>query len=175
MTTEHAPIVVGADEQDAVDVDLDRWVTLATAVLRHEAVRGELTLTFVDVNEITALNVEHLGGSGPTDVVSFPLDADDSVGAAGPGDGDGVPILLGDVVICPAVAAAAAANHAGTVDDELALLVVHGILHVLGHDHADAGDAAVMRRRERELLETLHWGGPTPDGFSHVHVGDDGH
>lgn len=159
--------VVGADEQSDVELDLDRWVRLARDVLADRGVRGELTLTFVDVDEITTLNEDHLGGSGPTDVVSFPLDAD-----LDPDDTPvpGIPVLLGDVVICPSVARDAAAGHAGTVEDELALLVVHGILHVLGHDHAEADEAAVMREHERELLERHHWRGPTPPGFSHVHV-----
>ena len=56
-------------------------------------------------------------------------------------------------MICPAVAARNAPDHAGTYDDELALLVVHGILHVLGIDHADADETAAMQARERELLE----------------------
>ena len=54
-----------------------------------------------------------------------------------------MPVLLGDVVVCPAVAADQAPTHAGTVDDELALLVVHGVLHVLGHDHAEPAETAV--------------------------------
>ena len=82
---------------------------------------------------------------------------------ADPGD---LPLLLGDVVVCPSVAAAQAANHAGTVDDELALLVVHGVLHVLGHDHAEAEERARMRAREIDLLQALHWNGPAPAGFS---------
>ena len=69
-------------------------------------------------------------------------------------------------MVCPAVAARNAPDHAGTLDDELALLVVHGILHVLGHDHAEPdeahGDASA---RERELLEAHHWGGPAPTAF----------
>ena len=66
--------------------------------------------------------------------------------------------MLGDVVLCPAVARrnAAAASRSGTYDDELALLVVHGILHLLGMDHADDREAAVMERRERELLDRFH-------------------
>ena len=72
---------------------------------------------------------------------------------------------MGDVVICPSVAARQAPTHAGTLDDELALLVVHGILHVLGHDHAEPEETKVMRKRELELLEQLHWGGPAPAGF----------
>ena len=62
-------------------------------------------------------------------------------------------MLLGDVVVCPAVAAEQAPTHAGTLDDELALLVVHGVLHVLGHDHAEPDETATMRARELELLD----------------------
>lgn len=168
------PTVVGADEQSAVDVDVDRWCRLARDVLVAEGVPGELTLTFVDVEEITALNAEHLGGGGPTDVLSFPLDAvADSaaqiVRRSDTIDGVGVPVLLGDVVICPEVAVAQAAEHAGTVDDELALLTVHGVLHVLGHDHADRVEGDAMRARERALLEAHHWGQPAPAGFRQEH------
>ena len=156
-----AVVVVGADEQSDVVVDVDRWCRLATATLATEGARGEITLTFVDRDEIAALNVEHLGHEGPTDVLSFPLDDDDP--------GGGVPVLLGDVVVCPAVAAEQVATHAGTIDDELALLVVHGVLHVLGHDHAEPTEAARMRAREVALLEAHHWAGPAPAAFRPVH------
>jgi len=153
--------VIGADEQTDHDhVDVARWCRLARDVLRAEGRRGELTVTFVDRGEITMLNSEHLGESGATDVLSFPLDLDDSQ----PVRGD-VPVLLGDVVICPAVAAEQAATHAGMLDDELALLVVHGVLHVLGHDHAEPGETAEMRAAELAHLERLHWGGPAPGAF----------
>jgi len=151
--------VVVADEQGDVAVDVDRWQRLATAVIGDEGSRGELTLTFVDGEEMNALNAEHMGVDGPTDVLSFPLDATD---AEVP---DGVPVLLGDVVVCPVVAAEQAPQHAGTLDDELALLVVHGVLHVLGHDHATPAETEVMQARERELLERHHWHGPAPAGF----------
>ena len=154
-------VVVGADEQDEIDVDVDRWTRLARAVLETEQRRGELTLTFVDRDEIAELNAEHLGTTGPTDVLSFPLDDDDD-GTPAP---RGVPVLLGDVVVCPAVAAEQAATHAGTLDDELALLVVHGVLHVLGHDHAEPDETATMRARELDLLQQHHWSGPAPAGF----------
>ncbi|MET0159656.1 MAG: rRNA maturation RNase YbeY, partial [Acidimicrobiales bacterium] len=83
------------------------------------------------------------GHDGPTDVLSFSID--------GPGAGPGG--LLGDVVVCPAVARRNAPDHAGTYEDEVALLVVHGVLHVLGHDHAEPDEAAVMRQREVTHLE----------------------
>jgi probable rRNA maturation factor len=154
--------VVVSDEQTDVDVDADRYARLARDVLRSEGCRGELTLTFVDRDEIASLNREHMGVVGPTDVLSFPLDT--------PGSEPRVvaePVLLGDVVICPAVAAAAAPDHAGSVDDELALLTVHGVLHVIGHDHAEPGEALEMRRRELDLLRRHHWHGPEPAGFVH--------
>ena len=158
--------VVAADEQGATDgvaVDVDRWAAVARAALAAEGAHGELTLTFVDRDEIAALNAEHLGHDGATDVLSFPLDADDDPPQAG------VPVLLGDVVVCPAVAVEQAAAHAGTVDDELALLVVHGVLHVLGHDHATPGEIVAMRGRELELLQAHHWHGPPPAGFRQEH------
>jgi probable rRNA maturation factor len=73
-----------------------------------------------------------------------------------------VPLLLGDVVICPSVAAGNAPSHAGRYEDELALLVVHGVLHVLGHDHATPDDLASMQALERRHLERFH--GQLPAG-----------
>jgi probable rRNA maturation factor len=154
-------VVVGADEQTDVEVDVDRWCGLAAAAVRDCGRHGEITLTFVDPDEIADLNAQHLGKSGPTDVLSFPLDADAQVES---GD-DSVPVLLGDVVVCPDVARAQAPTHAGTLDDELALLVVHGVLHVLGYDHGEAAETEAMRSRELELLVAHHWGSPPPDGF----------
>jgi probable rRNA maturation factor len=142
--------VVAADEQGDVAVDIDRWQQLVAAVIDDEGARGELTLTFIDREEMHALNREHMGVDGPTDVLSFPLDAADAAVPVG------VPVLLGDVVVCPVVAAEQAPQHAGTLDDELALLVVHGVLHVLGHDHADPDEATVMRDREVAHLQRFH-------------------
>jgi probable rRNA maturation factor len=157
--------VVVADERSAGDspdvaIDLDRWERLAGAALVAEGAVGELTLTFVDASEIASLNEEYMGKPGPTDVLSFPMDDEPT---------PGVPTLLGDVVVSPAVAAQQCADHAGTVDDELALLVVHGVLHVLGHDHVEADETALMRRRELELLEAHHWSAPAPPGFRQTH------
>ncbi len=166
-----AAVVVAADEQAEVAVDVDRWARLAESSLLDLGAFGELTLTFIDVDEMSELNREHMGVDGPTDVLSFPLDAADLDAAdldAGDLDApevDAAPVLLGDVVICPSIAAVAAPDHAGTLDDELALLVVHGVLHVLGHDHAHTEEAAVMRAAELDLLERHHWGGPAPAGF----------
>ncbi|WP_051062783.1 rRNA maturation RNase YbeY [Ilumatobacter nonamiensis] len=151
--------VVARDERaepTAVPVDVERWAELAEAAASREGGDGELSLTFVDVGAMTELNAEHMGKQGPTDVLSFPMDDEPM---------PGVPTLLGDIVICPDVALAQSSDHAGTFDDELALLVVHGLLHVLGHDHAEADETALMRSRELDLLSSLHWGGPPPAGF----------
>jgi probable rRNA maturation factor len=168
-TASLGPVVIAADERDPADspgvtIDIDRWRDLATAVLVDDGAAGELTLTFVDAVEIAELNEAHMGKDGPTDVLSFPLDDDDDDDVV-----DGVPVLLGDVVISPAVADAQYAGHAGTLDDELALLVVHGILHVRGHDHAEPDEAAHMRSRELELLERHHWRGTAPAAFRQTH------
>lgn len=139
----------GPDERpDDRPVDLDRWRALAEAVLVGEHVAGpaELTLTFVGEAAIAELNAAHLHEEGPTDVLSFPLDAEPD-----PDDRPGALRLLGDVVVCPAVAGRNAVPPGG-YEGELALLVVHGVLHVLGMDHAHAEDAAAMVARERHHL-----------------------
>ncbi|MEN9802254.1 MAG: hypothetical protein RLZ37_1379 [Actinomycetota bacterium] len=168
-----------ADEQSEVPIDLARWQRLARAVLADEGIRGgtELSIFFVEVDDIAELNQEHMGMPGPTDVLAFPIDAGEVVevvsGPTGasrgpdrsPPDRGDLPLLLGDIVICPAVARDQAPNHAGNVDDELALLVVHGTLHVLGWDHDSESATENMRQRERQLLEAHHWHGPVPVGF----------
>jgi len=156
--------VFASDEQGDVEVDLERWLRLARLVLADERapVDAEVSLIFVDETAIADLNVKFLGGTGPTDVLAFPID-DDHVpsgrqpdsGGRGPGaptDPADPPVVLGDAVVCPLVAQRQAPEHAGTLDDELALLVVHGVLHLLNYDHAEEQETAVMQRRERELL-----------------------
>lgn len=149
--TAASPVLAGPD-----DVDEARWEALARAALQAEGApeSTQLDLTMVDEAEMAVLNETHLGHPGPTDVLSFPLDlADGLPPATEPG---GVPPMAGDIVICPAVARRNAPAHAGTFDDEMALLVVHGVLHLLGHDHAEPGERDAMQARERVLLAELH-------------------
>ena len=140
-----------ADEQSARPVDCERWAALAESVLRAEKVRGEaeLSVLFVDESAIASLNARFLGHDGPTDVLSFPIEDD-------PAEAGELPVLLGDVVICPEVAWRNAPEHAGSYDDELALLLVHGILHLLGMDHVLTHEAERMEERERQLLARFH-------------------
>jgi len=172
------PEVFCSDEQSGSVIDLPRWRDLAIAALLHEGVHGacELSVFFVDEATMADLNTEHMGKVGPTDVLAFPLDAADMVDQQGPGaltrgparpqpDSDDVPTLLGDVILCPIVAERQAPTHAGSFDDEVALLLVHGILHVLGFDHHDDETKTIMRARELAILTTHHWAGPAPAEF----------
>jgi probable rRNA maturation factor len=166
---EGSPSVFAADEQHDVDVDLDGIVTLAQQVLKAEGVKGdcELAVTFIDEQAISELNKEFLGEDGPTDVLAFPIDDEvvesgrspDS-GTTGPDRPDveagEVPVLLGDVMVCPTLAARNATERNRSTDDEVALLVVHGILHVLGMDHADSNEEATMFAKQDDLLQRFH-------------------
>jgi probable rRNA maturation factor len=138
-------------------------VRLAEHVLVAERVdaEAEMSVLFVDEPAIAELNERFLGGRGPTDVLAFPLDdvviggRQPDQGGRGPGtgiDAQDPPIVIGDIVVCPTVAARQAADRAGSTEDELALLVVHGTLHLLRYDHVEPDDAARMQQRERELL-----------------------
>ena len=175
--------VFAADEQSAHAMDTLRWVRLARSVLDVEGVKGEaeLSLLFVDEQAMSDLNKRFAGKDGPTDVLSFPIDEEPAEGGRSPdsgGSGPGwlpvepseLPTLLGDVVICPTVALRNAAEHESTFDDEVALLVVHGILHLMGMDHVDDEEAQAMEKREQELLDRFH----RPPAPSAVVDGGDG-
>ena len=172
--------VFAADEQSAHPVDTLRWVRLARAVLGAEGVKGdaELSMLFVDEPTMADLNRRFRGEEGPTDVLSFPIDGPSP--ASGPPDGpvgprgfagdrlggdedddldlddeedDDAPWLLGDVVLCPAYAAEHARQAGQSLEAELELLTVHGILHLCGLDHAEPEDEQAMRARTDELLD----------------------
>jgi len=160
--------IYAADEQHDHEIDLPRWVALAQAALTDEGVRGlaEVSLVFADEATMADLNQQFMGKAGPTDVLSFPIDTEPEpsgrvpdAGGSGPGEpplGE-IPQLVGDVVLCPAVAARNAQEHEVSFDDEVALLIVHGILHLLGWDHELDDEAERMEARERELL-ARHYG-----------------
>jgi len=167
------PRVHGADEQTAVPVELMRWVRLAEHVLRGERAPDdvEMALVFVDRPTITDLNERYLGGTGATDVLAFPLEDEIPVGrmpdqgGRGPGSaGEPAepPMAIGDVIVCPDVARVQAEERGIPIDDELALLVVHGTLHLFGYDHAELAEAERMQARERSLLASFA-AGTTPE------------
>jgi probable rRNA maturation factor len=155
--------IYAADEQRDHEIDLERWIALANAALVEQGVRGlaEVSLIFCDEATITALNLQFMGKLGPTDVLSFPIDSEPEptgrvpdAGGSGPGEppASEIPQLIGDIVICPVVAAKNALEHECTLDDEIALLIVHGVLHLMGWDHEVDEEAERMEARERELL-----------------------
>ena len=140
------------DEQDDPLPARDR-VDLAEAVLTAEGLAAEtsVSITLVDEETIAALNEAHMGKIGPTDVLSFPIE--DAVPGRPPlPDAGGPSVALGDVFIAPAVVRTNAVRDGVAFDDEMALMVVHGLLHLLGWDHVDDDDAVAMEKREGELL-----------------------
>jgi probable rRNA maturation factor len=159
--------VFAADEQEAHPVEVARWAELARHVLAARGVKGdtEVSLLFVDEEAMAALNQQFLGKAGPTDVLSFPIEDEPGptgrspdLGGSGPGSSpeEGALSLLGDVVICPAVASRNAMEHEVSLDDEVALLVVHGLLHLLGMDHENDAEAERMEALEQELLQRFY-------------------
>lgn len=133
------PPVILVDDRQSDPVDIDALRALARSCLMGEgAERSELSVSFATEEEIAGLHERYMHEEGPTDVLSFPLDDD-------PGD-DGLRVL-GDVVIAPSMAAR---NRPDDPGSEMRLLLVHGILHLLGHDHADdEGRAEMWARQER--------------------------
>ena len=114
---------------------------LAAAVLKAERARtAALSITFVTPARIRSLNRKHFRRNRPTDVIAFAL---------------GDPPLVGDVYICPAVAAREATRAGTTIQDELRRLVVHGVLHTLGWEHPEGARgrlaSAMWRRQERHV------------------------
>ncbi len=154
-----------ADEQDYVKMNVAKWSDLAEAALYDEGVQGtaEVSLIFADEEAIADLNQRFMGKSGPTDVLSFPIDDEPLPLGSGAGQQSDeidqeldIPQLVGDIVICPAVAARNALDHGVSFEDEVALLVVHGVLHLLGWDHVEDSQAEKMEAREQELLQRYY-------------------
>lgn len=114
----------------------------------------ELGVTLVDVEAMSALNEQWMGEPGPTDVLSFPID---ELRSAPDGSAPSLGVL-GDIVLCPAFARAQAAAAGRTLDAELDFLVVHGMLHLIGYDHASQSDYDAMFAMQDDLL--AGWAGP---------------
>jgi probable rRNA maturation factor len=144
-----------ANESGAA-VDEQRLVDLARHVLGEMGVSplAELSVLLVDAGHMERLHVQWMGEPGPTDVLAFsqdelddrPLDDDDEV----------PPTLLGDVVLCPAVAATQAQTVGHSTAVELDMLCTHGILHLLGFDHAEPDEERLMFREQARLLQSWH-------------------
>jgi probable rRNA maturation factor len=145
--------------ESGIDVDEALLAGLARHVLDGMRVHplAELSVLLVDEPAMSELHVRWMGEDGPTDVLAFPMDelrlpqpgAHNDRSASDPDAGEA---LLGDVVICPQVAAAQAAEAQHDVQDEIDLLCTHGILHLLGYDHAEPEEHAKMFGLQDRLL-----------------------
>ncbi|GLZ79368.1 endoribonuclease YbeY [Actinorhabdospora filicis] len=140
--------------ESGYEVETDSILDVARFALGEMGVNplAELSVLLVDVEYMTELNHRWMGGKGPTDVLAFPMD-EMQVDRGPQSDEPASPALLGDVVLCPEVAEkqAAAAGHG--VADEMHMLTVHGILHILGYDHAEPDEAKVMFGLQGKLLD----------------------
>src|SRR3954463_2528527 len=133
-----------ASPQEAVAIDRGRMREVVRAVLAGEGVAdAEISLAFVDNPTIHRLNQRYLRHDEPTDVLSFPLSE------------PGAARLAGELVIGAEVAAAQAADRGHDVQAELALYVIHGLLHLCGYDDKTDDGAAKMRERERHYLREM--------------------
>lgn len=139
-------------EQDAL---VDRHDLTTLAEFLFDALRiakdSDLSIALVDVDRMTELHIEYLDEPGPTDVISIPMDE------LREPDVDAAPVVgqLGDVIICPEVARQQAKNAGHSTQDECRILLTHGVLHLLGNDHAEPEEARAMFARQSQLLRAF--------------------
>ena len=125
---------------------MERAKHAAQAALAHQSAQGDLTLVFTDDTQLQNLNRDYLGIDAPTDVLSFPAsEKDPDTGAS----------YLGDILISIPRAIAQAQAAGQLLEAEVQLLVVHGVLHLLGHDHAEAGEKSRMWAAQDEILQNI--------------------
>jgi probable rRNA maturation factor len=143
-----APILASAGE---AALNVDRFRAVAEAVLRHEKAPGQMTLVITDDEGIRALNRDFLGLDSPTDVLAFGAQEDAGAFVTSPEMGG----YLGDVIVAHSRAVAQAREYGHPVGKELDTLIVHGVLHLLGYDHADDEEKAIMWARQDQILRGL--------------------
>lgn len=147
--------VIVSDEQDD-PLGTPDLLYLAELVLEREAVPddSEVSIVLIDADSMAELNERHMGREGPTDVLSFPIE-DAAPGEPPQRTTGGPPLNLGDVFIAPTVVRSNAEERGVAPEDEMALIVVHGLLHILGWDHEDESEAERMEEREAQLLAVV--------------------
>lgn len=147
--------------ESAIPVGEVRLAAIAGFVLGELGIHpmAELSILIVDVPHMSSLNERWMGEDGPTDVLAFPMDELEPAGRPGvaPADSasrdDDDPALLGDIVLCPAVAISQAAAAGHSFEEELHMLTTHGILHLLGYDHMEPEDEREMFGLQAQLLK----------------------
>ena len=134
--------MIDLNNESGVEVDEQRLVQLARFAMDQLRIhpQAELSILLVDEKTMADYHVRFMDLPGPTDVLSFPMDE-----LRPPADDEEPPLgLLGDIVLCPTVTAAQAAENGRSPDSEADYLLVHGLLHLLGYDHAEPAEKKVM-------------------------------
>lgn len=141
--------MIHIDSEFSVSENLLEQAANAALIHESEPLDSELTIVLTDDARLHELNRDHLGINAPTDVLAFPAsETDPETGA----------LYLGDILISVARAQAQAEAEGHPLESELQLLVVHGVLHLLGHDHAQAEEKAQMWKAQAEILKELGLG-----------------
>jgi probable rRNA maturation factor len=145
--------VIEVNNETDAQINEIEFAELATFVLKqlHIAEGAELAIMFVDEPAMEQLHIQWMDEPGPTDVLSFPMDEL----RPGTPDKPTPPGLLGDIVVCPSVAARQAVTAGHSAEEEMLLLTTHGILHLLGYDHAEPEEEKEMFDLQRQLLLTF--------------------
>ena len=147
-------MTIEINNESAVEVDTCRVLYLARFALQALLIhpKSELAIQFIDEPAMEKLHIEWMDEPGPTDVLSFPMDE------LRPGV-EGIPSepgLLGDIVVCPQVAAAQALVAGHSTSNEICMLVTHGILHLLGYDHAEPDEEREMFGLQNQILADFY-------------------
>jgi probable rRNA maturation factor len=144
---------IEVSNESGLDVSEEELVSVARFVIKKMKVHpaAELSMVLLDTAAMADLHMRWMDLPGPTDVMSFPMD-ELRPGREGSDPQEGV---LGDIVLCPSVAAKQATEAGHATDEELLLLTTHGILHLLGFDHAEADEEREMFELQRQLLLTF--------------------
>lgn len=140
---------VNATELPITDGLISHW---AEVTLRSELTNGELTIRITDEEEMTSLNKYYRQKNNVTNVLSFPANIPENINLEEK--------LLGDIIICPSVVLQESIELNKSYESHFALIVVHGVLHLLGYDHIDAKDAEIMQAKEIKILNGLGYSNP---------------
>lgn len=154
---------IEVNNESGADVDESSLAELSRFVLDEMGVnpQAELSIVLLDADSMAALHEQWMDLPGPTDVMAFPMDGENAPLAEPPGPAGLAPdsepepdSMLGDVVLCPSVAASQAEEAGHSTESELTLLTTHGILHLLGYDHGDAEEEREMFELQANLVST---------------------
>lgn len=141
-------LLITNNTNENIDMN-DKLYDVVKAVLDNEGLSMdyEVSITFVDKDEIHKLNREYRKVDRPTDVLSFPINEEFLI--------EGVESMLGDIVICMDIAKDQAREYGHSLDREIMYLTCHSMLHLLGYDHIEEDDKKIMRGKEKEVMKKL--------------------